>query len=92
MTTSETMNDIYCSQIIFVNDRIGFINISNHPPDRATLIYFNHTDSAYPQIELEQKLASSSAHILIDSNRSIYFIYDNIKQCAECSKLNECII
>jgi hypothetical protein len=89
MTTNEDIKDIRCSQILFINDKIGFINIANHPPGRATLFYFNHTDSIYPQMELEQKLASPDARILIDGNNGIYFIYDNVKQCAERGKLNE---
>jgi hypothetical protein len=89
MTANEDIQDIRCSQILFVNDKIGFINIANHPPGRASLFYFNHTDSTYPQMELEQKLASSDARILIDGNSGVYFIYDNVKQCAERGKLNE---
>ena len=40
-------------------------------------------------MEFEQKLSSSNARILIDSNSGVYFIYDNVKQCAERGKLNE---
>ena len=89
MTNNEDMQYIRCSQILFVNEKIGFINIANHPPGRATLFYFNQTDSNYCQMELEQKLASPEAQLLIDSNSGVYFIYDNSKQCAERGKLNE---
>lgn len=89
MTINEDIKDIFCSQILFANDKIGFINITNHPPGRATLFYFNHTDSSYPQFELEQKLASPNTRILIDGTSRVYFIYDNVKQCAERGKLTE---
>lgn len=89
MANIEDMKIIRCSQILFVNEKIGFINVANYPPGRATLFYFNQTDSYYCQMELEQKLASPEARLLVDSNSGVYFIYDNTKQCAERGKLNE---
>ena len=89
MGTNDDIKDIRCSQIIFINDKIGFINIANYPPGKASLFYFNYTDSTYPQMELEQRLASPDARLLVDGNNGVYFIYDNTKQCAERGKLRE---
>ncbi|CAF1018029.1 unnamed protein product [Adineta ricciae] len=77
------------SQLFFVSNKIGYLSLSNFPPGKSSLYYFNFSRADNPELELARRLSSPVTKFLMNEKSNIYFIYDNLNRRVERGKMDE---